>query len=554
MIIEREWNTFTWDNSSAGSFQGKCKKKDKGERNCRKVLKLSTFLPFFLHFAYLTFLTDAVPAPSPFAQVPKPTAPVPKPKPVAPAPKPTPAAPAPKPKPAAPEPKISKPAAPVPKPTTPVPKPLLVGTKKMLMIPIKFSDHMERAVPGTEYLTMIMNSDVDHKQLCPFGSVKNYFSVNSYGLLELDSTVVPWVKVPKTEAFYGNGSSGYNNYWSHMLIRDALEALEATNFDFAPFDTDNDGYIDAVGFFHSGYDGVFEKPDVYGTGHPYRIRSHSGNLYSLPGGKWTSSSGISVTNYHISTTFSGTSGAEIVPVGTVVYHIARFLGLPRLDDGKGLGEGLGRFCLMGTGYLGWDGSRSRPSLMSAWPKIQAGWVVPIDITSSGSYTAGPACSVPDVFKISKNFPENEYLLIENRYPCSYDTGLPGSGLAVYHIDESKPDNNDAGYPGQSGWPENGKHYRVALLPGHGQHYLETYHMDNIGSDAYRDYFLSINGESIGPVGVYYYYVNGWYNLGYPTTNTYKNGAINSTCITITATNSQYPSEKMYFDVSFQCTS
>lgn len=446
---------------------------------------------------------------------------------------------------------------PGPKPTAPVPKPLLVGTKKMLMIPIKFSDHMERVVPGTEYLTMIMNNGVAHKQLCPSGSVQDYFLVNSYDLLELVSTVTPWVEVPKTEAYYGNGSSGFNNNRSHMLIRDALEALEATNFDFSPFDTDNDGYIDAIGFFHSGYDGVFDEPDIYGTGHLYRIKSHSGTLYSLPGGEWTSSSGISVRNYHISTTFSGTSGTEIVPIGTVVYQIARYFGIPSLDDTIGFGEGLGRYCLMGTGYLGWDGSRRRPTHMSAWSKIQAGWVAPISVSSTGLYSARQACAFPDVFKISKNFPSGEYLLIENRYPCNYDADIPGpGGLAIYHIDESKPDNNDAVSPDPAlGWPQNGKHYRVALIPAHGLMYLETRETKNGDNlDFYfGDYLFGRELITIGPGGI-----RGRESVGSSliNTNTYQNGIINSTCITITVRNKkfEYPSENVYFDVSFECTS
>jgi hypothetical protein len=595
MIIDRKWKKFTWDNSCY--FRVKGKKEEKQKRNRRKVFKIPTSLTLVLYFACFLSLTDAGPASKPNAPVPRtPAAPAPKPnapvprKPAAPAPKPNapaprkPSAPAPKPnapaprKPSAPAPKPNvpaprKPTVPAPKPRVPAPKPAVpapkprvpvlkpaapvpntsfVGGKKMLMIPLKFSDHMERIVPATEHLTLIMNSDDFHKQLCPFGSVKNYFSVNSYGKLELDVTVVPWVAVSKTEAFYGNGSSGYNNYRSHLLIREALEALDATGFDFAPFDTDNDGYID-VGFFHSGYDGVFEKPDVYGTDHPYRIKSHIGSLSSLPGGKWTSSSGKSVTKYHISPSLRGVSGSEIVPIGTVVYQIARFFGIPSLDDHKSEGEGLGRFCLMGTGYLGWDGSSNRPSLMSAWPKIQAGWVVPTNITSTGTYTAGRACSVPDVFKVSKNFPEGEYLLIENRYPCSYDADLPGQGLAVYHIDESKLDNNDAGYPGQEGWPTNGKHYRVALLPGHGDYLLETKAMVTIdGNDwNYGQYLLGDQNDRIGPDGFYNYYPYTYSYGAYPNTNTYTNGAINSTCITITITTNQN-SENMFFEVSFEC--
>ena len=44
--------------------------------------------------------------------------------------------------------------------------------------------------------------------LAPTGSVKDLFRENSYGALNLESTVVGWVDLPNTESFYAAGQSG----------------------------------------------------------------------------------------------------------------------------------------------------------------------------------------------------------------------------------------------------------------------------------------------------------------------------------------------------------
>jgi hypothetical protein len=114
---------------------------------------------------------------------------------------------------------------------------------------------------------------------------------------------------------------------------------------------------------------------------------------------------------------------------------------------------------------------SHHPLVSAWSKIQLGWVTPTVITAAGTYTARKACAYPNIFQISKKNPLGEYLLLENRQKCSYEAKISGPGLAVFQFDDSASYTTE-GYPGQSGWPTNGNHYRVALLQADGAYNLE----------------------------------------------------------------------------------
>jgi hypothetical protein len=81
------------------------------------------------------------------------------------------------------------------------------GTVKNLVIPLKWNDHNSRPLPSRQDIDVLMNH-VGAEERCPTGSVKDVFLENSYGKLELESTVVDWVLMPNTEAFYADSRSG----------------------------------------------------------------------------------------------------------------------------------------------------------------------------------------------------------------------------------------------------------------------------------------------------------------------------------------------------------
>jgi hypothetical protein len=135
--------------------------------------------------------------------------------------------------------------------------------------------------------------------------------------------------------------------------------------------------------------------------------------------------------------------------------------------------------------------------MDAWSKSALGWVSPIVITPRGApYTLGPQCQSSTVFKITTNFPPGEYLLVENRQKvCIYDSRMGGSwrgGLAIWHIDENQGSWTTEGYPGQGGWPDNGNHYRVALLQADQLYELEKGINRGNSGDLYHV------GDTLGP--------------------------------------------------------
>ena len=368
------------------------------------------------------------------------------------------------------------------------------GEVKNLVILMKFKDHAGRSVPTRQELDVIFNKVGGDPVLAPTGSVFDVYHENSYGKLKLKSTVVEWVTLPKTEKEYANGQSGLSAV-IRTAIKDALNAVVAAgNVNFADFDNENggvgDGRIDAITFVHSGYAAEFGGVDADGAAKEDRIWSHRWVL----GTDWSANpAGVKVNDYNINPGLWSTSGSDPGRIGVICHELGHFFGLPDLYDYSGQGEGAGSWCLMANSW-GFDGSQQHPPHFGAWSKLFLGWNQSVKLTSPGQFdVTATAVRGAQIYRVDfSGTPSSEYLLIENRQPIgNFEGGIPpGSdgvrgGLAIWHIDDAKPENDDPGFPGQAGWPGNGKHYMVGVLQADGKYDLEQGNNRGDGNDLFR---------------------------------------------------------------------
>lgn len=359
-----------------------------------------------------------------------------------------------------------------------------VGSVKNLVVLCRFSDHDDTRIRAREDYEVVFNTVGGDPALAPTGSVRDYFTEASYGTVTLNSTVLAWVTLPNTEAYYGNGQNGTGSYPTNAqrMVYDALNLADPL-VNFADFDTDNDGFVDAITIIHSGY------AAETGGGAGNWIWSHKWSLWAVPGGRWSSAdlngggANVKVYDYHTEAALWGTSGTGITRIGVICHETGHFFGLPDLYDTDGTSEGIGSYCLMANSW-GFDFTQQHPPHFSAWCKQQLGWVTPTVITS-GTYNAPRVAVTPTVFKVSSGYPSGEYLLIENRQPFGFESAMPQGGLCIWHIDENKSGNTQEGYPGQSGWPANGNHYKVALLQADGLYEMEKDMNRGNAGDVYR---------------------------------------------------------------------
>jgi hypothetical protein len=183
----------------------------------------------------------------------------------------------------------------------------LQGSLKNLVVIFKFSDHANRIVPSQDDISLLMNAGSPVAGICPTGSVKQVFLDNSNGDLAMDSTVAPWVTLDSqyTEEYCSDGASGLaSRIWE--CLKNALDKVDSS-VDFNNLDDDNDNWIDAIAFLHSGYGAEWG-----GDGNDFRIWSHKWQMST-----WTSSEGVQVNAYHISPSLWGTSGSEIGRIGVI---------------------------------------------------------------------------------------------------------------------------------------------------------------------------------------------------------------------------------------------
>jgi M6 family metalloprotease-like protein len=261
-------------------------------------------------------------------------------------------------------------------------------------------------------------------------SMYDYYSENSYGQFTfLGTTGARWYTSSQTMAYYGaDSTTGVDDLTGpiYRLVEEAVQLADA-DIDFSQYDNDGDGKVDHVIVVHAGGGQESSVNDN-------NIWSHR---WVVPDSENLIVDGVAVYNYIMLSEFS--------PLGVFAHEFGHDLGLPDLYEHGTQEGGIGVWGVMGGGS--WLGTPpgAQPSHLSAWSKIQMGWVTPVVVDSPLKPADIPAVeSQPVVYQLPiKSSPGgDEYFLVENRQPIGYDASLPGFGLIIWHVDESVPDNND----------------------------------------------------------------------------------------------------------------
>jgi M6 family metalloprotease-like protein len=292
----------------------------------------------------------------------------------------------------------------------------------------------------------------------PTGTITQYYADISRGYLTLTGTVYgaqgdSLFQVSQPDTYY-EGPAGCNGLCGSAHTGEYLkELLDGADpwVDFAQFDNDgpdgvpnsgdDDGYVDFVAFVQPerggecGTNNIWSHRWVYEGwwGAPYTTNDPAAN-----GGY------IKVSDYTIQPLVS-CNGSSLIEIGVYTHEFGHAFGLPDLYDTDGSSEGIGNWGLMAAGSYGGDGVHpATPSHMCAWSKEQLGWVDPVVLCDDQTGVSLSAVETGgDVLKIYPHgHLSDEYFLVENRVRTGYDTYLPVSGIAVWHIDNSISDNTN----------------------------------------------------------------------------------------------------------------
>ncbi len=293
----------------------------------------------------------------------------------------------------------------------------VTGTEKILVICIDFSDMPAEKTTGY-FESLVFGSS---------NSLKKYYEEVSYGQLTISGSIAgsTWVRAPHSHDWYGDEVSEGDDDENGPAWKIAKDAINAANayVDFSSFDSNSDGTIQE-GEVHIM---------VVAAGDP---QSQTGVASDLWPHRWT----IYDSSFKCDGVYLGGSGTcgytlvtENTPMGTFAHEFGHDIGLPDLYDTSYSNNGLGRWCLMSSGnHLD---SGNTPAHPSAWCKLLLGWLTPTVINAN--ILSQPVKNVEtnkDVLKLPIS--TTEYFLIENRQKTAFDSALPGSGIMIWHVDDS----------------------------------------------------------------------------------------------------------------------
>src|SRR3972149_704045 len=328
----------------------------------------------------------------------------------------------------------------------------------------------------TSFASLLSNNINDYFNKASYGKGTLQPANESYGTS--NNGVIGWVNLGYPHPDTGSNTGSKNQ----KITKDAITAADPY-INYASFDTNGDGYVDAnelaIVVIVAGYERSYSSsysPTVWG--HKWSISgSHKADSV-IVGADHNGAGGYAqFGEIHR----SSSSDAHQATMGIMVHELGHLIfSLPDLYDTDYSSEGIGYFSVMAAGSWGRSTSNSYPGetpvLPDAWSKYRLGWVdgtVGSGDTSVVAAGFALATSSNSVYKLTTNS-SNEYFLIENRQTTGYDRGLERissgiGGLAIWHIEDSKTSNNSECYP-----PNNCtvNHYMVALEQADGLWNLE----------------------------------------------------------------------------------
>jgi M6 family metalloprotease-like protein len=295
------------------------------------------------------------------------------------------------------------------------------------------------------------------------GDLDDYFDEISYGKLTVVGNVVgnqsgsDCIALANNRAYYNTGAADRDD----ELVREAVNAANAY-VNFADYDNDNDGTVDAMGIIYAGggpHDGCSADAPPNGSGGD-NLWPHSGAVNT--GGALTAD-GKTITPFIINSEITYALATpstcdQIQTIGLFAHELGHSMGLPDLYDTDIGSGGVGTWSAMASQYLGTANNADTPPHYDAWSKAFEGWVSPIVHEPADRFLQSlprvedNGAGVhqfrqnPDGFEIGGL---GEYFLIENRQKTGFDAQLAGCGILVWHIAEDQSGNQNGGHTAAS---------------------------------------------------------------------------------------------------------
>lgn len=325
------------------------------------------------------------------------------------------------------------------------------GNNKLCVLLVDFSDDQ------SPYPLQNFQNLMNQNRYQNTGSFKDAYLEYSNNQFSPNSDVYGWFRASLPRASYAQTNTDGTPNSQYMtrvrqLVTEAINKADSAGVDFSQYDNDNDGDVDGLIIFQAGF-GAEQGLNGY-------IWSHRSTISTVV------KDGKSIRNYCINPAKRNWSGQTgMVGIGVVSHEFGHIIGLPDLYDTDNSSEAIGNWGLMGGGP--WLNQERTPCHLSPWSKMQMGWLNPITINSTGTYTLINSVDSNMVYRV--NTPNvNEYFLLENKQKKKFDTYVPGRGLIIWHINTTKT----SLYPGSNTVNRDSASYGVGVKQADGLRELE----------------------------------------------------------------------------------
>lgn len=304
------------------------------------------------------------------------------------------------------------------------------GVKKGLVVLVDFKNKKFADGHDLEYYKNVINGkDFSDEEEGYVGSVRDYFLAQSNGQFELDFDVVGPVTMSKNYGYYGNDGAYQKDEKVYEMIKEACDGIK-DQVNLKNYDWDGDGEADQVFFLYAGLGQASGGSAGTIWPHESELRYWPCGVLSYPTGKINT---YACAN-ELQPETQGSSRYISAGIGTICHEFSHCLGFADMyDTTGGGGYGMSVFDVMDQGS--YNGNGFVPCNYTAFERIYAGWVEPIDLIDPA--TVKDMKSVSDYGRpfIMYNYKNtNEYFLLENRQNTGWDKGLYGSnGLLIVHV-------------------------------------------------------------------------------------------------------------------------
>ena len=327
------------------------------------------------------------------------------------------------------------------------------GTQKGLVILLQYQDvkFTNDSITTNNIYKRFFN-EPGYKENGNEGSVRDYFKKQSYDQLTIDFDVVGPFTVSQKMEYYGkhytdDRGTEHNDTHPAIMVAEAVDSAYKAGVDFSQYDWNGDKEVDQVFVIYAGY------AEAQG-GAPETIWPHEWSL-SVEG-KTKKYNGVTINTYGCASELSGRSGTNLDGIGTACHEFTHCLGLPDMYDTSGDNYGMAYWDVMCAGSYN-DDSHT-PAGYTAYERWFSGWMEPTELKEQTRIEGmKPLVNEPIAYILYNDKNKNEYYILENRQPVSFDKGLYGHGLLIYHVDYS-----------QSAWSSNtvntvANHQRMVIV-------------------------------------------------------------------------------------------